>query len=184
MDNDKENEIGNLLTPKEYYLKRLDMAYEKTKTIEKKYMNTTSTTIAIFGGIGIALVYLHTDIVSDFIKIIASLLISVIGIYASSIFLMLVNSAQLNETVAYKEVDFILKALNESYSKKLNFEINDKRKSLQNKFVDRMNQKKHAAALIVDTLCLIRWLMIIYATYSAFALMLSIYCPEAIKIIW
>jgi hypothetical protein len=184
MTEDDKGAIGDLLTVKEYYIKRLDMVSQIPYEIDKFLLNITSITIAIFGGIGIALVYLHTNFVSELIELLASLAITIIGIYASLIILSLVNQSRLNSIISQKELNMILGKLNKSQSDSLNNDIITERSAIYDKYIDKLNPKLTAARLLASVICFIRWLMIGYTAYILFALFLLIYCPELFKIVW
>ncbi|NTU60729.1 MAG: hypothetical protein HGA95_00110 [Caldiserica bacterium] len=181
-DNQKE-EIGNLLTAKEYYIKRLDMICELPNSLDKIFMSITSTCIAIFGGLGVALVALHNDGLSNTISLILSIIVPIIGIYASSILLSLSLNTNKGHVRAQKELDVLLKILN----KKESFEMIKLQNAVitdtKNVFNDNLT-KSQACDLLVNVIKLIRWLMIIYLAYTVVASVLSMLCQKIFEVIW
>ena len=167
----------------EYLKMRLDLVSSAPEFLADIINKNTSLAVAVFGGISVALVFLHGNQLSTLMNIIMSMFTSVVGIMIAYMIINAVDAAKINAVAAKIETGAILDLLGGIPNKAIQQIIESRVNSFTKENKEKLGNKRPADWLR-DIVAFIRVSLFVYLAYSIYALTILIICPEAIKFIW
>lgn len=172
---------------------RLNLVKDGPDTLSKIIYYNTNIAVAVFGGISIALAFLHGKELMPSLNITMSIFVSLVGVLIAS---MIINSVQNAKKSAMKsevELKVILtmldaKIITDNSMISINKDVNDNISKACQKHKELLlsnneSQLKTAGWLII-IIEVIRVFMVICLAYPLMALWFLICCPDVFKYIW
>lgn len=184
MSDIKEGEFGNLVSKKEYIEERLKRIAGIPEALEKSRLENISLAVAVFGGLVVAIVFLHTSIINPILAVLLSMLASFVGILLSLMFLTEKKVMHLGIITTRCETDVLLEELNRDYTNTIDQKIQYHYK----KEIDKEPRKYGLDCRALDyhniILGLLKWVMTLYLGYLILVLVSIMLCPTLFKTIW